>query len=67
MRRSVHPKPDDLLLLIEVVDTTAQFGQELKFPLYASYGELDDWLVSLNATLGSLRNNVPTSSVSPAC
>ena len=35
---SAHPGPDDVLLLIEVSDTTVAFDREVKLPLYAAAG-----------------------------
>ncbi len=42
-----HPTPRDVLLLIEVSDTTLQFDREVKLPLYASAGILEVWIVDL--------------------
>jgi Uma2 family endonuclease len=33
-----HPKPGDVLLLIEVSDTTLRYDREVKLPLYALAG-----------------------------
>ena len=32
---SGHPQPKDILLLVEVADTTANYDREVKIPLYA--------------------------------
>lgn len=41
------PQPDDVLLLIEVSDTTLSFDQRRKVPLYARYGIPETWIVDL--------------------
>jgi len=45
-RRS-HPQPADVLLLIEVAETSLKYDREIKAPLYARYGVADYWLVNL--------------------
>lgn len=35
---SAHPKPQDVLLLIEVADTTVDYDRLIKLPLYARAG-----------------------------
>jgi Uma2 family endonuclease len=42
---SEHPQPRDVLLLIEVSDSTVQFDRKTKVPLYARYGIPEVWLV----------------------
>ncbi len=42
---SEHPRPRDVLLLIEVSDSTAQFDRKIKVPLYARHGIPEVWLV----------------------
>jgi Uma2 family endonuclease len=43
-----HPQPQDILLLVEVADTTVEFDREIKMPLYAKSGVREVWLVDLN-------------------
>ncbi len=43
-----HPQPQDILLLVEVADTTAEFDREVKIPLYASSRIAEVWLVDIN-------------------
>ena len=40
-----HPRAQDVLLLIEVSDSTAQFDRKTKVPLYARHGIPEVWLV----------------------
>lgn len=44
-----HPYPEDVVLVIEVADTSLSFDREAKVPLYASCGIQETWLVDLNA------------------
>ena len=46
---SSHPGPGDVLLVVEVVETTASYDRSLKVPLYARFGVPEVWLVDLNA------------------
>ena len=39
----------DILLVIEVADTTATYDRDIKVPLYARAGILEVWLVDLSA------------------
>jgi Uma2 family endonuclease len=43
-----HPQPQDILLLVEVADTTIESDRAIKIPLYASSGITDVWLVDVN-------------------
>ena len=45
-RRS-HPTPSDVLLGIEVADTSAEYDRNVKLPLYARAGIPEAWLVLL--------------------
>jgi Uma2 family endonuclease len=43
------PEPEDVLLLIEVADTSLAYDRYVKLPLYARVGIAEVWLVDLNA------------------
>lgn len=43
------PGPEDVLLVIEVSDTTAGFDRRHKTPMYATYGIPEVWLWDINA------------------
>ncbi|MFZ1494443.1 MAG: Uma2 family endonuclease [Candidatus Competibacter denitrificans] len=45
--RKAHPSAEDVLLLIEVSDTTARFDRTVKIPLYARHGVAEVWLVDV--------------------
>jgi Uma2 family endonuclease len=47
--RTGHPRPEDVLLLIEVADTTLVFDRETKVPLYAKHGVPEVWILDLEA------------------
>jgi Uma2 family endonuclease len=44
---SNHPTPDDILLLIEIADSSLKYDQEVKLPLYAEAGIADYWIFNL--------------------
>jgi len=44
-----HPQPSDVLLLIEVSDSTVEFDRDVKGLLYASSGIQEYWLINLQA------------------
>src|SRR5918912_896850 len=46
-----HPTPDDVLLIIEVADTTVLYDRNVKVPLYARAGIPEVWLVDLQQDL----------------
>jgi Uma2 family endonuclease len=45
--REAHPGPADVLLIIEVADTTLAYDRDTKLPLYAVAGIAMVWLVDL--------------------
>ncbi len=44
-----HPGPGDVLLLVEVADTTRRWDREHKVPLYAAAGVGEVWLLDVGA------------------
>lgn len=44
---SNHPTPNDILLLIEIADSSLKYDQEVKLPLYAEAGIADYWIFNL--------------------
>ena len=42
-----HPSPADVLLLIEVADTSLDYDRLVKMPLYARHGVAEAWIVDL--------------------
>ena len=45
--RTGHPGPADVLLLIEVADSSLRFDRKIKLPLYARAGIGEVWIVDL--------------------
>ena len=72
-----HPGPSDVLLIIEVSDSSIIFDRETKLPLYARFNIPEVWLVDLQAerveihrspsggTYGDIRRISPPESASP--
>lgn len=44
---NAHPGPDDLLLVIEVADSSVGYDREVKLPLYARASVVEVWIVDL--------------------
>jgi len=42
------PAPEDILLIVEVADSTISYDRDLKMPLYAEFGIPEAWLVDVN-------------------
>jgi len=42
-----HPRAEDILLLIEVSDTTLRFDRKVKAPVYAKEGVREVWIIDL--------------------
>ncbi len=52
-----HPTPANVLLVIEVADTSVEYDREIKGPLYARAGIAEMWLVNLREDLVELYTN----------
>lgn len=44
---SAHPRPTDVLLVMEVADSSLGYDQDVKIPLYAQAGIADYWIFNL--------------------
>jgi hypothetical protein len=44
-----HPRARDILLIVEVADTTLAYDRDVKMPLYARSGIPETWLVDLSS------------------
>jgi Uma2 family endonuclease len=42
-----HPQSEDVLLLIEIADSSLNYDRNIKIPLYARYGIPEVWLIDL--------------------
>lgn len=47
--RQAHPGPEDVLLLVEVADTSDTHDRQVKLPLYARAGIPEVWIVDFQA------------------
>lgn len=45
---NAHPGPQDIFLVVEVADSSAEYDREVKMLLYARHGIRECWLVSLD-------------------
>lgn len=45
----VHPQPEDILIAIEVADSSLSYDREEKMPRYAAAGVPEAWLVNVRA------------------
>jgi len=52
-----HPRAEDILLVIEVADTTLAYDRDTKMPLYARAGIPEAWLVDLAADVIQVHRN----------
>ena len=43
-----HPGPGDVLLLVEVAETSSRYDRDVKIPLYAEAGICEVWIVDLS-------------------
>jgi Uma2 family endonuclease len=44
-----HPGPGDVVLLVEVADTSLESDRSVKLPMYASAGIAEVWIVDINS------------------
>ena len=59
--RTQHPKPEDVLLAVEVADSSLDYDRDVKIPLYAEAGIPEAWLVALPSdSVFSYRDPSPT-------
>ena len=75
--RSGHPRPADVLLLIEVADTSVGYDRNAKLPVYARAGIPEVWIVNRSArrvesysepsgdTYSTVRHFIPGETIAP--
>ena len=57
---AAHPAPADVLLVVEVADTSLRYDRDVKIPLYARSGITEAWLVDLaSATVEAFTQPTP--------
>ncbi|MEK8021782.1 MAG: Uma2 family endonuclease [Candidatus Parabeggiatoa sp.] len=44
---TANPRPDDVLLLIEIAESSLSYDQNTKIPLYARHGIVEVWLINV--------------------
>lgn len=44
---TAHPQPKNVLLVVEIADTSADYDRQVKIPLYGESGIVEVWLVDL--------------------
>ena len=55
--KSAHPRPADILLIVEVAQTSLQYDRDVKVALYARHGVPEVWLLDLdNRRIARYRN-----------
>jgi Uma2 family endonuclease len=64
---SGHPQAEDILLLIEVADTTVESDREIKIPTYAGYGIVEVWLANSVVEGNSSRLGYAASRIGMGC
>ncbi len=45
--RNAHPGPEDVILIIEVADTSLRYDRDVKLPLYARHGIPEIWIMDM--------------------
>lgn len=45
--RHAHPEPADIFILIEVAESSVEYDEQIKLPLYAQSGIAECWLVNV--------------------
>ncbi len=45
---TAHPTPEDVLLIVEIADSSLGYDKKIKLPLYAESGIQEVWLVNLS-------------------
>jgi Uma2 family endonuclease len=45
------PIPEDILLIIEVADSSIEYDRSVKMPLYAEFGIPEAWIIDVNAQI----------------
>jgi Uma2 family endonuclease len=52
-----HPGPGDVLLIVEVSDSSLEYDREVKLPLYAKAGIREVWIVNLKTSCVEVHTN----------
>lgn len=49
--KSRHPRAEDVLLVVEVAETSLRYDRDVKVPLYATHGVPEVWLIDIDNKL----------------
>ena len=52
-----HPRPSEVILVVEVSDTTLKYDRDVKLPLYAEAGIEEVWIVNLKKDIIEVHRN----------
>ncbi len=55
--RGAHPRPQDVLLLVEVAESSLKYDQQVKLPLYAAHGIPEVWVFDVTAKILSVHRD----------
>ena len=52
-----HPRPEEVVLVVEVSDATLKYDRDVKLPLYAEAGIAEVWIVNLKKNIVEIHQN----------
>ncbi len=52
-----HPRPEEVVLVVEVSDATLKYDRDVKLPLYAEAGIAEVWIVNLKKNIIEIHQN----------
>ncbi len=52
-----HPRPKEVILVVEVSDATLKYDRDVKLPLYAEAGIAEVWIINLKKNIVEIHQN----------
>ena len=52
-----HPRPEEVILVVEVSDATLKYDRDVKLPLYAESGIKEVWIINLKKNIVEIHQN----------
>ena len=52
-----HPRPEEVILVVEVSEATLKYDRDVKLPLYAESGISEVWIVNLKKNIIEIHQN----------
>lgn len=52
-----HPRPEEVILVVEVSDSTLKYDRDVKLPLYAEAGIAEVWIINLKKDIIEVHQN----------